>query len=169
MPMWKLVRTHREDANHRPEDVRNRHRLREMRIRQEHADAGALAGFRVVQRIMDGRKGHIPWIKRRPELRLGCRGAQIMEQWFIMHPVQNRVAGRGNGHIRCRRDGHEITQLVRNGCIAFRNRDDACSAARKDQLGCGINAHGQRVASGDMDKAREESRAARGTVTLEQF
>ena len=86
-----------------------------------------------------------------------------------MHPVQNRVTGRGNGDIGCRRDGHEIAQLVRNGCIAFRNRDDARSTARKDQLGCGINAHGQRVASGDMDKARKESRAARGTVTLEQF
>ena len=86
-----------------------------------------------------------------------------------MDPVQNRVAGRGNSDIRCRRNRHKITELVRNGCIAVGNRDDAGSAAGEEQLGCCIDANGQRVPRRDVDKACEEPGAARRTVALKHF
>ena len=162
VPVRGLEGAHRQQPKHRPDDVRDGHRVGKEPVAKEHAEPVGRGARGITEHPVEGLEDRFSGVERRLELPLRRLGAEVAEERLVVHPIEGRVLARLVEHPTASRESEEIPGLPRDRGLVRRPLGGAARSApahHEEQVARGVGIGEHRLAGTNSDEARAQARA----------
>ena len=144
---------HRQEPEHRPHHVGDRHRLREQAAAKQHAQPVGTGARGIVDHGVEGLEDRLAAVDRGRKSRLPRRCPEIPQQRFVVHPVEGGIfGGIVEGRPACGQR-EQVTRMPRKLPAVGQSRGPRTPHHEEEVRG-GSSLGGDRLAGADMDEVR---------------